>query len=257
LRYFVILRVFSIMEGTTVGQTLNPEEAMRVDLNADLGEGVTDDAGLLQVVSSANVACGFHAGDVATMRSVCELAASRGVVVGAQVSYLDREGFGRRHMDVDTDVLEQWVEEQIGHLQDAAERAGTVVSYVKPHGALYNRVVDDREQAQAVLDGSGSLPVMGLPSSVILQQARVSGRVVCSEGFPDRGYTPAGLLIPRGQPGDLVEEVVQIARNAVHMASRDDIDSVCVHGDSAQAVGAAIAVREALEQAGYAVASWR
>lgn len=230
---------------------------MRVDLNADLGEGITDDAGLLQVVSSANVACGFHAGDMDTMRSVCDLAVDLGVVIGAQVSYLDLDGFGRRHLEIAPAVLQQWVEEQIGQLQEVAVRAGTVVSYVKPHGALYNRVVHDQDQARAVLAGSGTLPVMGLPSSVILQQARVLGRDVCPEGFPDRGYTSAGLLIPRGQPGDLVAEVEQIASNAVSMAAREDIDSVCVHGDSKQAVEAAIAVRAALENAGYSVASWR
>ena len=141
-----------------------------VDLNADLGEEVTDDAGLLALVTSANVACGFHAGTDETMRAVCEGAAAAGVRVGAQVSYDDREGFGRRRLDVAPDVLRAQVEEQVRALEEHARRAGTRVSYVKPHGALYNRVVDDEDQAAAVLAGSGDLPVLGLPGGALLRQ---------------------------------------------------------------------------------------
>src|SRR5688500_10776918 len=140
-----------------------------IDLNADLGEGVTDDAGLLEVVTSANVACGYHAGDEATMRSVCARAAARGVAIGAQVSYADRENFGRVAMDVAYDVLAEHVADQVGTLSRIAASEGTEVRYVKPHGALYNRVVDDEEQARAVLAGSGDLPVLGLPPSVFLR----------------------------------------------------------------------------------------
>lgn len=229
---------------------------MRVDLNADLGEEITDDLGLLQVVTSANVACGFHAGNPSTMRVVCEQAAELGVVVGAQVSYLDRSGFGRRPMEVAPDTLAEWVSDQVSQLFRAAESAGTVVAYVKPHGALYNRIVHDPVQARAVLTGSGSLPVMGLPGSVFLEQAAGQGRIACPEGFPDRGYTPEGWLIPRGQTGDLVTDIADIAQNAVAMASRQDIGSVCVHGDSPRAVAAALAVRRALEEAGCELASW-
>ena len=162
---------------------------MRIDLNADLGEGVTDDDGLLEVVTSANLACGFHAGNAATMRRVCEHAAERRVVLGAQVSYADREGFGRRHMDVAPDVLTAWVGEQIATLREIAVSCGIEVAYVKPHGALYNRVVEDEEQAEAVLLGSGDLPVLGLPVSAILRVAHAHGRQTVTEGFPDRGYT--------------------------------------------------------------------
>src|SRR4051795_4512455 len=121
--------------------------ARRIDLNADLGEGVTDDAGLLAVVTSANVACGFHAGDEQVMRDVCESAAAHGVIVGAQVSYRDREGFGRRPMDVEPGVLEEGVATQVAALASAALGAGTQVAYLKPHGALYHRVADDEAQA--------------------------------------------------------------------------------------------------------------
>jgi UPF0271 protein len=228
----------------------------QIDLNADLGEGVTDDAGLLQVVTSANLACGFHAGDEATMRSVCRDAAARGVVVGAQVSYRDKENFGRRHMDPGADVVTGWVEEQVQLLTAIAEQSGIQVAYLKPHGALYNRVVDDEEQAAAVLAGSGSLPVLGLPGSAILRLAEAAGREAVQEGFPDRGYTDAGRLVPRDQPGALVEGAEAIAANAVRMADEGAVRSLCVHGDSVGAVEAARAVRAALTGAGWDVRAW-
>lgn len=230
--------------------------AMRIDLNADLGEGVTDDPGLLAVVTSANLACGFHAGDEATMRRVCESAARAGVVVGAQVSYRDRENFGRRHMHVDADVLSGWVAEQVEVLHEIAASCGIEVAYLKPHGALYNRVVDDEDQAAAVLRGSGSLPVLGLPGSAILRLAEQAGRTGVREGFPDRGYTPEGTLVPRDQPRALVEGAGDIAANAVEMAGAGEVQSLCVHGDSPGAVEAAVAVRGALVAAGYDVRAW-
>jgi UPF0271 protein len=222
---------------------------VRIDLNADLGEGVTADEELLAVVTSANVACGFHAGDEATMLAVCRTAAQRGVAVGAQVSYDDRAGFGRRAMDVPSDVLTAWVSTQVAVLSQIARACGTSVTYLKPHGALYNRVVDDPDQAAAVLAGSADLPVLGLPGGVFLELAERAGRAVRTEGFPDRGYTPEGRLVPRDQPGALVEDTEQIAANAVALAG--SVDSVCVHGDSAGAVAAARAVRNALTDAGW------
>jgi UPF0271 protein len=229
---------------------------MWIDLNADLGEGVTDDDGLLAVVTSANLACGFHAGDEETMRHVCTAAAERGVVIGAQVSYRDREHFGRRHLDVEADVLEAWVAEQVELLTSVARECGTEVSYLKPHGALYNRVVDDEGQAAAVLRGSGSLPVLGLPSSAILRLAEAAGRRGVREGFPDRGYTDDGRLVPRDRPGALVEGVEAIAANAVGMARAEEVQSLCVHGDSPGAVEAAVAVRTALADAGFQLRAW-
>jgi UPF0271 protein len=228
-----------------------------MDLNADLGEGVTDDAGLLEVVTSANVACGFHAGDASVMRAVCEEAAARGVVVGAQVSYLDRDGFGRRPLDVAVEVLAQWVAEQVDALRTAALAAGLEVAYVKPHGALYHRVADDEDQAGAVLEGSAGLPVLGLPGSALLRLAREAGRTVVPEGFPDRGYTAAGRLLPRDEPGALVHRADEVAANAVALARAGTVRTVCVHGDSPGAVRTAHAVRHALVGAGYEVRPWR
>ena len=230
--------------------------ARRIDLNADLGEGVTDDTGLLAVVTSANVACGFHAGDAAVMRAVCEGAAAHGVVVGAQVSYRDREGFGRRAMDVATDVLADWVAEQVEALRAAALATGVEVAYVKPHGALYNRVVDDEEQAHAVLAGSGELPVLGLPGSVLLELAAASGRTVVPEGFPDRAYTADGRLLPRTEPGALVHRADEVAANALALVAAGSVRTVCVHGDSPGAVETAHAVRRALLGAGHEVRPW-
>lgn len=229
-----------------------------VDLNADLGEEVTDDAGLLALVTSANVACGFHAGNAAVMRAVCEGAAARGVRVGAQVSYRDREGFGRRHLDVAAAVLAEQVAEQVGVLDAIARSCGTRVTYLKPHGALYNRVVDDEEQAAAVLLGSGDLPVLGLPGGALLRLAAAAGRTTYTEGFPDRGYLPpedgVARLVPRDQDGALVEDPHEIAGRAVTLAH--DVHSVCVHGDGPTAVVAARTVRARLVAEGFAVVAF-
>ena len=219
-----------------------------VDLNADLGEEVTDDAALLEVVSSANVACGYHAGSAAIMREVCERAAELGVSVGAQVSYADRANFGRVPVDVAYEILREQVAHQVGVLTAIARAAGTDVRYLKPHGALYHRTLDDEEQAAAVLDGSAGLPVLGMPGA-LLDQAYGAGRVVLLEGFPDRGYGADGRLLPRGEPGALLHDAAEIAARAVALAG--SVRSVCVHGDSPGAVATARACRAALEGAGY------
>ncbi|MCB0894951.1 MAG: LamB/YcsF family protein [Nocardioidaceae bacterium] len=218
-----------------------------MDLNADLGEEVTDDAALLAVVTSANVACGYHAGTAAIMRAVCEEAAVRGVSVGAQVSYADRENFGRVAREVPHDVLREQVAEQVGVLASIAGESGTSVRYLKPHGALYHRVIDDEAQAAAVLAGSGDLPVLGMPGE-LRAQAVAQGRVVYREGFPDRGYGADGRLLPRGEPGAVVETESEIVAQALALAAR--VDSLCLHGDSPGAVRHASAVRAALVGAG-------
>ncbi|WP_435741464.1 LamB/YcsF family protein [Nocardioides sp. SYSU DS0663] len=219
-----------------------------IDLNADLGEEVTDDAALLAVVTSANVACGYHAGTPAIMRAVCDEAVLRGVSVGAQVSYDDRENFGRVARDVAGDVLREQVADQVGTLSEIAAAAGTTVRYIKPHGALYHRVLDDPEQARAVLDGSGRLPVLGMPGE-LWRLATEAGRRTWCEGFPDRGYAADGRLLPRGKPGAVLEETDAIVSAALRLAG--GVDSLCLHGDSPGAVAHAVAVREALEADGW------
>lgn len=222
-----------------------------VDLNADLGEEVTDDTALLAVVTSANVACGYHAGTPAIMRAVCAEAAERGVAVGAQVSYADRENFGRVARDVPFDVLREQVADQVGVLSLIAEAAGTAVRYLKPHGALYHRVLDDQEQAAAVLAGSGELPLLGMPG-VLLTDAVAAGREVFHEGFPDRGYADDGRLLPRSAPGALVTDEAAVVAQALLLAAT--VDSLCLHGDSPGAVGHATAVRRALGASGLSLA---
>ena len=233
-----------------------------IDLNADLGEEVTDDAALLAVVTSANVACGYHAGTPAIMRAVCAEAAAREVAIGAQVSYADRAGFGRERRDVPFEVLREQVAHQVGVLAEIAGECGTAVRYLKPHGALYHRVLEDEEQAAAVLDGSVlhgvGLPVLGMPG-VLLTWAAGAGRAVFHEGFPDRGYTPEGRLVPRGEPGALVEDEAGIVAQALALAARtgtERLDSLCLHGDSPGAVAHAVAVRSALTGAGHTLGSF-
>jgi UPF0271 protein len=224
-----------------------------VDLNADLGEEVTDDSALLALVSSANVACGYHAGTPVTMRAVCAEAARLGVAVGAQVSYDDREGFGRVARDVPAELLAEQVADQVGTLADIAVSEGASVAYLKPHGALYHRVREDPEQAAAVLAGSGSLPVLGQPGA-LLDLGAAAGRRTFREGFADRAYS-GDRLVPRTEPGALLEDVDAITAQAVDLAGR--VDSVCVHGDSPDAVATARAVRRALEADGYVLlAPW-
>ncbi|MFE2480247.1 5-oxoprolinase subunit PxpA [Streptomyces sp. NPDC059389] len=247
-----------------------------IDLNADLGEGfgrwtLTDDEALLSVVTSANVACGFHAGDPSIMRRVCELAAERGVRIGAQVSYRDLAGFGRRSMDVPAGELADEVAYQIGALEVFARAAGSKVSYVKPHGALYNRTVHDADQAGAVIDGvrlaagAAGLPVLGLPGSLLLAAARAAGLTAVPEAFADRAYTPAGTLVPRGEPGAVLHDPEAVVARAVAMAAEGAVTaadgssvalrarSLCLHGDTPGAAGLAQRVRGALGAAGVRV----
>ena len=232
-----------------------------IDLNADLGEGfgrwaLTDDEGLLDVVTSANVACGFHAGDARTMRHVVALCAERGVVVGAQVSYRDLAGFGRRFIDVDLAELTAEVVYQVGALRAFAEAVGVSVAYVKPHGALYNAVVHHEGQAAALVEAvrllGDDLVALGLPGSAWLRRAE-EARIRCAtEGFADRAYTSRGTLVPRGDDGAVLSGP-SIVTQALELA-QGSVSSLCVHGDSPSAVDDARAVRDALTEAGVQAA---
>ncbi|GAA4628370.1 LamB/YcsF family protein [Cellulomonas oligotrophica] len=249
---------------------------MRIDLNADLGEGDGDwrleppaDDALLDLVSSANVATGFHGGDAATMAATCAAAAARGVAVGAHPSYDDRAGFGRRALDVPPDVLRAQVAYQVGALVAVARGTGARVTHVKPHGALYNAVVHDDAQARAVVEAVAAvdpaLAVLGLPGSRVLARAAEAGLVPVVEAFVDRGYTARGTLVPRAQPGALVTDPEQAAERAVRMAVEGVVvavdgtvlplraASLCVHSDTPGAVALATAVRGALVGAGLVV----
>lgn len=238
-----------------------------IDLNADVGEGFPYDDGLLGVVTSANVACGFHAGDAATMRRVCEKAVELGVAIGAQPSYRDREGFGRRDVEIGTDDLVADLAEQVEALAAAAAEAGAVVSYLKPHGALYNRAVHDDAHARAVVEicRRFALPVLGLPGSRLLVLAAEQGVVARREFFADRGYDGRGRLVPRSEAGAVLtdqaligERVTALVRDGrVTAIDGSEIavraDSVCVHGDTPGALDLSRAARAALEAAGISV----
>ncbi|MEV5830027.1 5-oxoprolinase subunit PxpA [Spirillospora sp. NPDC052242] len=243
-----------------------------IDINADLGEGfgiweLGDDLALLDVITSANVACGFHAGDPLIMRRVCAAAVERGVTIGAQVSYRDLAGFGRREMDVAAPELTAEVLYQLAALDGIARAEGGRVAYVKPHGALYNRVARDEAQARAVVEAvrayDASLPLLTLPGSAVHEVA--GGLTVVAECFADRAYTPAGRLVSRREPGAVVHDAGEVVRRAVRMAvdgrvtaaDGSDVElrarSMCVHGDTPGAVELARAVRAALAGAGVAL----
>jgi UPF0271 protein len=236
----------------------------QIDLNADVGEGIPGDERLLDAVTSANVACGFHAGDKATMRTLCRLAAARGVAVGAHVGYRDRAGFGRRALDVPPEAVESETVEQIAALQDA----GGTVRYVKPHGALYTRAATDRACADAVAAAaraSGVGVVLGLPGSQLLEAAVAAGLTAVAEGFADRGYLPDGALVPRDRPDalrggdDAVSQAILIAREAIVVAvdgRRISVaaDSICIHGDSPGAETVARRIAKAFREAGIELA---
>lgn len=248
-----------------------------IDLNSDLGESygawaMGDDAAMLAIVSSANVACGFHAGDPVGILNTVRAAAKNGVSIGAHVSYPDRVGFGRRDMDVTRDELIADIIYQIGALKGIAASAGVTVAYVKPHGALYNRIAQDAKQGQAVIDGikaiDPSLVLMGLAGAPILELARKSGLNVVAEAFADRAYTPDGQLVSRREPGAVLHDTAEIAGRMLQLAQsgtlqaidgstiKVDAQSICVHGDSPGAVAIAREIRRTFEENGIVVRSF-
>jgi UPF0271 protein len=252
-----------------------PPPARHTDLNADLGESfgtwkLGDDAGLMGVITSANIACGFHAGDPLTLRSACAMAASRGVCIGAQVSYRDLAGFGRREMDVPPAELTAELLYQIAALDGIARAEGSAVRYVKPHGALYHRVIRDPAQGGALVAAirayDPALTLLTKPDGRAAELARAAGLRVVSEAYADRAYAPDGTLVPRGQPGAVLTDPAEVAARAVTMVTEGTVratdgtqvrlaaHSLCVHGDTAGAVLLARAVRGGLEQAGVTLA---
>ena len=248
-----------------------------MDLNSDLGEGFGtwqfgDDGALLELVSSANLACGFHAGDPRTLLATCEQAVRHGVVIGAQVGYRDLAGFGRRFIDYETEDLVADLIYQIGALDGLARAAGDRVLYVKPHGALYNTIVHHEQQAAAVVEAvrryDPDLPVLGLPGSVFLDLAEDAGLSTVREAFADRGYQPDGTLVSRRAPGALLHDPAEVAERMVRLATEKTLvavdgsiikieaDSICVHGDSPGAVAMARAVHAGLTGAGVPISAF-
>jgi UPF0271 protein len=246
-----------------------------IDLNADLGESygawtLGDDRAMLDLVTSANVACGFHAGDPTRILDTLRLATARRTEIGAQVSYPDLRGFGRRDLDLPAADLTADVIYQIGALQGLATAAGTRVLYVKPHGALYNRIVHDERQAGAVVDAviaiDPSLAIVGLPDSEVGRLAEAEGLRFVPEAFADRAYRSDGTLVPRTEPGAVLHDATEIAERMLRLAGEGVVtaidgtdialsaETICVHGDTPGAVAIARAVRDALEAAGLTIA---
>ncbi|MGP5570700.1 LamB/YcsF family protein [Pseudomonas helleri] len=241
-----------------------------IDLNSDLGESfgawrMGDDAAMLDIVTSANVACGFHAGDPAGILQTLKAAAEKNVTIGAHVSYPDKVGFGRRNMDVASDELTADVIYQIGALQALAKAAGTSVRYVKPHGALYNTIAHDRRQAMAVIEAiraiDPALVLVALAGSPLIELARSEGLQCVAEAFADRAYTSEGTLVSRREPGAVLHDPVLVAQRMLRLVQsgsieaidgslvRIEADSICVHGDSPAAVEMARELRRVLEHA--------
>ncbi len=250
---------------------------MKIDLNSDLCESMGawrmgDDAAMLSIVSSANVACGFHAGDPAGMLRTLRLAHANGVVVGAHVGYRDLVGFGRRNMDVGSVDLIADVIYQIGALKGLAAAAGTSVRYVKPHGALYNTIVHNARQASDVITAirqiDPDLTLVALAGSPVLSWARGQGLRVVAEAFADRAYTPGGTLVSRREPGSVLHDAELIAERMLRLVCDGVVqatdgslvaiqaDSICVHGDNPDAVAVASRVRNRLTQAGISIKSF-
>jgi UPF0271 protein len=249
---------------------------VHVDLNADVGEasGIYQsgpDHQLLQVVTSASVACGFHAGDPSVMRRTVQLAARAGVAIGAHPGFPDLVGFGRREINATAQEIADFVLYQIGALSAVAKAEGVRLQHVKPHGALYNMAARRRDVADAIASAVASydksLFLIGLPESELLAAGLRHGLRVAAEGFADRSYEPDGSLTPRGMPGAVINDPSTVARRTVELikehqvTARDGsvvrcrVDTICVHGDTANAVDLAASVRRALENAGIAVRS--
>lgn len=245
-----------------------------IDLNSDLGESfgqwsMGDDAAMLDIVTSANVACGFHAGDPAGILGTLKAAAAKGVTIGAHVAYPDLVGFGRRNMDLSSDELTADVIYQIGALQALATAAGTAVRYVKPHGALYNTIAHDTRQALAVIEAIRAvdtrLVLVALAGSPLIELARSEGLTCIAEAFADRAYTPQGTLVSRREPGAVLHDAEQVAQRMLRLVqsgeveaidgsvTRVEADSICVHGDSPGAIQMAREVRQLLEQSGVSL----
>ncbi|AJK68554.1 LamB/YcsF family protein [Corynebacterium marinum] len=247
-----------------------------IDLNADLGETtagnpVADDASMIKLVSSANIACGFHAGDPHDIARTVESAAERGVTVGAHVGYRDAAGFGRRFMEYAPNELADEVLYQIGALEALARKHGTTIRYVKPHGALYNAIVHHEEQAQAVIDGirafGGDLAVMLLPGGVAVHHAEKAGMMVIAEAFADRNYNPDGTLVSRRDPAAVITDPDLVAGRVLQLAEQGTITavdgtelkvdamSVCVHGDSPGSVAMTQSIVDRLRDRGIEIRS--
>jgi UPF0271 protein len=232
---------------------------MWIDVNADVGEECGEDSALMSCVTSANIACGLHAGNHAVMRETVRLARAHGVAVGAHPGFDDRDQFGRRELPLPPQQITDLVVRQIGALADIATGEGVRLRHVKPHGALYNIAVRDRSVADAIARAiasiDSSLILVCLPASQLIAAARDAGLRAAREGFADRAYRPDGTLVPRTEPGAVIHDADEVFARVVPLALRLDIDTICVHGDTPGAAELAAGIRATLEAAGVRLAA--
>jgi UPF0271 protein len=242
---------------------------MKIDLNCDMGEGCAHDAELLHLVSSANIACGFHAGDAETMRTTAEMAVQKNVAIGAHPGYKDRENFGRTEMSLSPKEVFDLVSEQISLMNDVATAAGGRLNHVKPHGALYNQAARDQELAAAIAEAvaafDSELVLFGLSGTVCITEAEKCGLIAASEVFADRTYQNDGSLTPRTKPGALIQNADDAVAQALQMVQDASVttiggsvipvraETICLHGDGEHAVEFARAIRGALEKKGVTI----
>lgn len=240
---------------------------MKIDLNCDMGENIGNDEEIMPFITSANIACGFHAGDENSMRETVRLAKRYGVAVGAHPGWKDREGFGRNEMNFPPDEVEALVLEQVSALAEIASAEGVELHHVKPHGALYNQVAKDRELANAIACAvkrvSVDLVLVGLAGSGLVEAGLEVGLRVANEGFPDRNYNPDGTLVSRKEihaiiesPEDVAAHAVDLARNGIDFSGRRvNVDTLCLHGDHPRAADNARIVHDALKEYGIKIAA--
>jgi len=223
---------------------------MRIDLNADVGEMSGQDPALIPHVTSANVACGFHAGDPSVMRETIVLAREYGVAIGAHPGFPDRASFGRSDVQLPPQAVQDMVVYQIGALAAIAAVEGLRLQHVKPHGALFNIAVRDRAVADAIARATSavdrSLILFGLPGSQLIAAGEAAGLRTAREAFADRAYRPDGTLLPRTEPGAVIHDPAQVLERAIVMARDPNVDTICVHGDTPGAADLAARIRAAL-----------
>ena len=238
---------------------------MKIDLNCDMGENIGNDEDIMPYITSANIACGFHAGDADTMRETVRLAKRYGVNVGAHPSWKDREGFGRSEMTLPPDEVEALILEQVNALAEIAKAEGVELHHVKPHGALYNQAAKDQVLANAIASAvktvSGDLILVGLAGSGLIEAGLEVGLRVANEGFPDRNYNPDGTLVSRRQPHAIIESPEEIAQHAMELikngidfyGKRVNVETLCLHGDHPRAAENARMVHETLKKYGVEI----
>lgn len=241
---------------------------MNIDINCDMGENIGNDEEIMPYITSANIACGFHAGDSRSMQTTVRLAKKHGIAIGAHPSWPDREGFGRNEMTFPYEEVEALILHQVGALAAIAKSEGAELRHVKPHGALYNQAAQNRLLADAIADAvkkfSAELILVGLAGSSLIEAGLAAGLRVVHEGFPDRNYNPDGTLMSRKLPGAILESPEAVAVHAVTLAhegilfgtQRLRADTLCLHGDNAQAAQNAKMVRDALERSGIKISAF-